>query len=244
MKTENNEKRGDINSPLLYYIENGKYVFTEEYNINIWYNILKYDVNVCILTTMSIFINMGKSIDITNKQFGNLLALKYSYTNKVEHWEYKCLLCGNITTCRKPDVTRGKIKSCGCKKNVGINNGNWSGYENLNGRTLGHYKKSAKLRNLEFNLTLKDMWDTYIQQEKLCPYTGVQLILEPMDKNKRTPNNASLDRIDSNKGYIVGNIQWVLKKINVMKNVMSHDEFIDVCLLVSKNYKKNKIIDI
>jgi hypothetical protein len=33
MKTENNEKRGDINSPLLYYIENGKYVFTEEYHI-------------------------------------------------------------------------------------------------------------------------------------------------------------------------------------------------------------------
>lgn len=33
MKTENNKNRGDINPPILYYIENGKYVFTEEFHL-------------------------------------------------------------------------------------------------------------------------------------------------------------------------------------------------------------------
>ena len=62
---------------------------------------------------------MRKSVDRTNKQFNNLIGINYSHTDKVEHWDFKCLLCGNITKHRKPDVTRGKTKSCGCQKNTG-----------------------------------------------------------------------------------------------------------------------------
>ena len=184
---------------------------------------------------------MGKSIDITNKQYGNLIALNYSYTNKVEYWDFKCLLCENITTTRKPDVTRGKIKSCGCRKNIGENNGNWFGYKSINGRTIGHYKKIAKKRNIEFSLTIEDLWDTYIVQNKRCPYTNQILTLSPKNKKTRTPSNASLDRIDSDLGYIIGNIQWVLKEINIMKNTMSHDNLIRTCILISNNCMKSTI---
>ena len=175
---------------------------------------------------------MKKSLDITNQQFNNLIGVDYSHTNKVQYWNFKCLLCGNITKHRKPDVTRGRIKSCGFQKNLGKNNGNWSGYENINGRTVGHYSKMAKKRGIDFNVTIEYLWEVYLNQNKKCPYTGKHLILTPKTGDNRTPINASLDRIDSNLGYIVGNVQWVLKEINVMKHTTSHDEFIKLCNLI------------
>lgn len=37
----------------------------------------------------------------------------------------------------------------------------------------------------------------------------------------------SLDRVDSSKGYIRGNIQWVTKRINWMKGDLSMEEFLE-----------------
>jgi hypothetical protein len=50
-----------------------------------------------------------------------------------------------------------------------------------------------------------------------------------------------LDRIDSNLGYVVGNVQWVLKEINIMKHTMSHDYFINLCSIISNNHIKSII---
>lgn len=51
----------------------------------------------------------------------------------------------------------------------------------------------------------------------------------------------SLDRIDSNKGYIENNIQWVVKEINFMKNNLTEKEFFILCNSVSNFKKYNKI---
>ena len=50
--------------------------------------------------------------------------------------------------------------------------------------------------------------------------------------NKRI-GNASLDRIDSSKGYVKDNIQWVHKDVQIMKNKFSEDYFKQICCLVS-----------
>ena len=46
---------------------------------------------------------------------------------------------------------------------------------------------------------------------------------------------ASLDRIDSNKGYTIDNVQWVHKDINKMKMDLEEDVFIDNCKLIIEN---------
>lgn len=46
---------------------------------------------------------------------------------------------------------------------------------------------------------------------------------------------ASLDRIDSGKGYEVGNVQWLHKDVNMMKRHYSTDYFKHLCRLVSIN---------
>ena len=44
---------------------------------------------------------------------------------------------------------------------------------------------------------------------------------------------ASLDRIDSKKGYIKGNLQWVHKDLNIMKNSYPNQYFIEMCKKVA-----------
>ena len=54
---------------------------------------------------------------------------------------------------------------------------------------------------------------------------------------------ASLDRIDSKKGYIKGNIRWVSRSINWMKNDITDEMVWELCKLISENYKHKQIID-
>lgn len=40
---------------------------------------------------------------------------------------------------------------------------------------------------------------------------------------------ASLDRIDSSKGYIKGNVQWTTIDANIAKQDMKESDFIELC---------------
>ena len=42
-------------------------------------------------------------------------------------------------------------------------------------------------------------------------------------------DDASLDRIDSTKGYVEGNVQWVTKQANLSKHVMTMDQLYQFC---------------
>ena len=54
-----------------------------------------------------------------------------------------------------------------------------------------------------------------------------------LEKKRKSDGTASLDRIDSSKGYIEGNIQWVHKDINRMKGDSSDNDFIKLCKIIS-----------
>jgi hypothetical protein len=74
---------------------------------------------------------------------------------------------------------------------------------------------------LQFDLSLQDLKDQWDKQKGICPYTGWSLkIAECQSKEKieKTPDRASLDRIDSNKGYVKGNIQFVSLIAQYAKN--------------------------
>lgn len=71
-----------------------------------------------------------------------------------------------------------------------------------------------------------------------CAISGLDIYL-PKSKKDPVSQTASLDRIDSKKPYIEGNVQWVHKIINVMKQSLSDEEFIQYCRTVAK-YQDNK----
>jgi hypothetical protein len=131
----------------------------------------------------------------------------------------------------------GAIKSCGClSRRTRQENPNWAGYEDVPKRVFTKIKRSAKKRNIPFDITIEDVWDVYSAQQKKCKYTGIQLSF-PITIDKKQDGTASLDRIDSSKGYVRDNIQWVHKDINLMKWRFSHSQFIKYCEMVIQNNK-------
>lgn len=102
--------------------------------------------------------------------------------------------------------------------------------KNISNKLFKHYQNSARLRNLDFNLTIEYMQEIFDLQNGECYYCGKKLNLG--DKSC----DGSLDRIDSNLGYVIGNVQWVGKDINYMKSKHSHSRFIEICKLINNKY--------
>jgi len=101
------------------------------------------------------------------------------------------------------------------------------------------HHKCAKKRNKHFDITLEDLKNQWEKQKGICPYTGWRMTNAPCQspekKIERTPNRASLDRIDSNKGYTVDNIQFVSLMAQYAKNSFSEEELFTFCEAVTKN---------
>lgn len=183
-------------------------------------------------------LNQHSFIDLTGKKFGRLTVLKRVENRGVSKcWSCQCD-CGTIKTLRATSLVSGGTKSCGCLYNE-LNEGrklkidklnfSWTGYGDISGSFWTHINGHAKSRNLKFNITIENAWDLFIKQNKKCSLTNLELIM------KGGGRTASLDRIDNNEGYVLGNIQWVHKDINIMKNKHDQSYFIDLCKKVALN---------
>ena len=92
-------------------------------------------------------------------------------------------------------------------------------------------KARAKRLNREYNLTQKYVLDLLETQEGKCAATGI--LLEPSAQRtcqNKNPFTVSIDRIDSSKGYIIGNIQIVCSIYNSAKNSYSTEEVKKLCI--------------
>jgi hypothetical protein len=88
-------------------------------------------------------------------------------------------------------------------------------------------KRNAKGRNFEFNISSSYLEKVWLDQKGKCSYTGVDLIL-PTYKHFSSPRKASLDRIDSSKGYIEGNVEFVCIFVNLGKNGFKKEDILSI----------------
>ena len=103
-----------------------------------------------------------------------------------------------------------------------------------------HYRNILK-RNQEINITIDDLKNQWELQKGVCPFIGINLEISSYSKIEKNPiYSASLDRIDSSKGYVLGNIRWVSRAINWMKNDMSDDMVNELIKLMIENKKGPK----
>jgi hypothetical protein len=88
------------------------------------------------------------------------------------------------------------------------------------------------------NLTLDQLYDLYLRQDKICALTGIKLT------HKRgigiVYTNLSVDRINPKKGYTISNIQLVCRVINLMKSDIKQQQFINLCKKVSGHNKEKQ----
>ena len=85
-------------------------------------------------------------------------------------------------------------------------------------------------------ITIEYAWELFLKQEKKCSLSGLEITIGLSGKY----NTASIDRIDSSKGYEPGNIQWVHKDINFMKRTYSQEYFTNMCKLVTQYTTKKE----
>lgn len=92
-------------------------------------------------------------------------------------------------------------------------------------RKIKQRLKSAISRNrgLDFSLSLKDLKLQWDKQDGVCPYTNKKMTLV-RERGNSSPFQMSLDRIDSLRGYVKGNIEFVCLSVNYAKNSFSRDQ--------------------
>lgn len=120
----------------------------------------------------------------------------------------------------------------------------FSGDETYETLSLAYFRgidASADRRNLEFCITPQDAYDRFVEQNGRCALSGCPIYLNPKHGNKRR-QTASLDRIDSTKGYLPDNIQWVHKDINRLKTNLEEGRFKSMCLAVVKTMELDEFI--
>ena len=169
----------------------------------------------CLLKHGNVFhINKKKG-----KRYGKLTVLNRTQSNPLA---YDCLCdCGNIVSKRLNKL----LKSCGCLKNPA--------YEEISGNYWYTVRHGAKTRNLQFDITMEQCWNMFLQQDRKCAISGLILQFARKKEHSKT-QTASLDRIDSSKGYTLDNVQWIHKDINKMKMTLTDEKLIKLCHIVSE----------
>jgi len=132
--------------------------------------------------------------------------------------------------------------STGCKtcNRSGSAHYKWRGVGRMSASVLYGIQQNAKRHNRKVELDLDYLWTLFLEQNERCALSGIKL--DPWVSNNRKQGRrmtASLDRIDSNKDYVRGNVQWVHKDINKLKTDFSQDKFIELCKAVAKKHENS-----
>lgn len=179
---------------------------------------------------------------LINQKFNYLTVTGFIYREdkrKVAGYRAICICdCGKEIEEFPRKIINGQRKTCGIKgcpyfHQVRVDSskkssiGSFTGHEGIYGSRWAAWRIGAEKRGLEFKITKEYAWNLFIEQDKKCALSGTELCFD--GKWNSTKTTASLDRIDSSKGYVEGNIQWVHKKINLMKGNMTDEEFTTIC---------------
>lgn len=183
-------------------------------------------------------IHAGRDMNLSGNKFGLLTVLepdkdyqkRNNLSNRNRYWKCRCE-CGNVAYAVTNELRAGIAKSCGClRSKQNSQSHHWKGHGQISSHFFAQIIRSAANRGLVMQVTIEQLWDLFVKQNGKCALTGVDIKFAESHKENPT---ASVDRIDSKLGYIVGNIQFVHKDINIMKLDHSQDRFVELCNLVS-----------
>jgi hypothetical protein len=178
--------------------------------------------------------------DLTGQKFNKLTVVKRAGANRQGSVRWLCLCeCGNEKVYSSDHLTRKKssVKSCGCAMKIsGSEHRDWKGCGEISGHWWYNHvereRKQGVRTKVPVTVVKEEAWDLFLEQDRKCSLSGVDIVIS----NTHIYNTASIDRIDSSKGYELGNIQWVHKDVNFMKRTYSQEYFIDLCKKIAKTH--------
>ena len=172
---------------------------------------------------------------VIGQKFGDWEVISEK-TEKYQRWykfHVKCK-CGFEKFVLGNTLRRGNSTCCeDCR-----NDKNYKGVGNLSSTFFSRILEGARVRNIEVSVTKEQILELLEKQDYKCALSGMPLVMSRSFSKDRTnlasSTTASLDRIDSSKGYILGNVQWVHKDINIMKNKFDNQHFINICKKINQ----------
>lgn len=170
---------------------------------------------------------------LVGQKFGKLTVTERAFMkNKTSYW--KCLCeCGTEVVVKRSHLGKHHVGSCGCLLHrKGKAHPNWDGCGEISGSIFSRIQTHAKRRKIEFDVAIDYLWDLFQEQKGKCALSAVDLVLP---KHQLIDCTASLDRIDSSIGYVEGNVQWVHKDVNFMKQQFEQHYFIEMCFRITQN---------
>jgi hypothetical protein len=177
---------------------------------------------------------MGKYANLTGRKFGRLTVIQRSEKrigiDQKIGWDCLCD-CGNNCTLITQELKDGHTKSCGCYNIDCLKNREKKETYRLGfgvaaqNRIFMSYSRSAKYAVREFSIP-KEEFIKIIQQD--CYYCGSS----PTNITRSKTNKVILlyngvDRLDSKKGYVEGNVVPCCGDCNFMKKNMLPDKFLN-----------------
>lgn len=172
---------------------------------------------------------------------------RLKYPIEVQVQDDGCLLCYTCHKYKDPDQFDDdktkwfrcykdrrckECKSLQRKKRLFMNNTIKSPYELLDHRYLSLCDR-AKRNGLVVDITKQDLYDLWDNQQGKCALSGIEMTY--ISNCGRIPTNVSVDRIDSSKGYIKGNVQLVCMAVNQMKNDLDTQTLLMFCNAIINN---------
>jgi hypothetical protein len=148
------------------------------------------------------------------------------FSDGVKKYRTRCKVC----VLENLAINNNKIYKTKCEKRS-------SSYKNFITGILNHAAK--RKQDLGFNIDIGFLINLYESQEGKCAISGEEMTYLAGGGRKCT--NISIDRIDSNKGYVRDNVQFVCDVVNVMKQQLTKDELILWCNKIIKNSKNDEI---
>ena len=135
------------------------------------------------------------NLNLVGQKFGRGTVLEIDRVDKNynKYWKLICE-CGNYYSSQTGSLRSGNCKSCGCLQKHAAKLVNWKGYEEIPYSYYRDLQNKAVKRNIEFLISIEDIWNIFILQNKKCKLSGRELFFT---KGKKR-GNASVDRTDIN----------------------------------------------
>jgi hypothetical protein len=189
--------------------------------------------------------------------------IKYSKDER-SIWTLKCS-CGAIQDILAKDLRRlvkPRTKCSNCLRSeagklrmldpaIHKQKGNHSGVGDITKTHYHSFKESSKANRRSKKSSdifdgsypsIEFLWELFQKQKGKCALSGLELSFGGMlvsSGNQARINfqemTASLDRINSDIGYIESNVQWVHKHVNMMKSNHTQEYFISLCKIIAKH---------
>jgi hypothetical protein len=180
---------------------------------------------------------MPRILDLRHARFGHLevVAEVARHPKRGRQWMCRCT-CGGHRVFLTSALRSDRYTHCGCRRRTGQRDAKRTGVGDLRASVFNRIHRHAARRGFSFEITLDDAWALFRSQEGRCALTGWTLTFAESNRTSRATGNASLDRIDSSRGYVLGNVQWVHKHINISKLHHDQEYFITLCRAVAAHH--------